>query len=82
MLKEKFLNELRAQLRDAFQAAKAGRPVSAADKHRCEGFMQAGEFLGLVTDEELASLINSVHISVYGQSILEKRMSHQSVRVH
>ncbi|MBK8454162.1 MAG: hypothetical protein WAQ53_13400 [Thiofilum sp.] len=82
MLKEKFLTELRAQLRDAFQAAKAGKPVSAADKHRCEGFMQAGEFLGLVTDDELAALINSVHVSVYGQSILEKRMAQQGMRLH
>lgn len=82
MLKEKFLTELRAQLSDAFQAAKAGKPISAADKHRCEGFMQAGEFLGLVTDDELSALINSVHISVYGQSILEKRMASKNIQIH
>ena len=81
MLKEKYLTELRSQLQDAFKAAKAGQPVSAADKYRCEGFMQAGEFLGLVTDDEISALINSVHISVYGQSILEKRMAHNT-RVH
>lgn len=82
-MKEKFLAELRQQLTETFTAAKAGIKVSDADKYRCEGFMQAGVALGLVTDDEVSSLINTVHIDVYGQSIVEKRLSKQtSKRVH
>lgn len=81
-MKEKFLNALREQLRDAFSAAKSGLKVSAEDKYRCEGFMQAGVELELVTDEEVAELIHSVHVSVYGQSIAERRSQEQGTRLH
>lgn len=82
MIKEKFLNALRGQLHDAFTAAKSGMKISAEDKYRCEGFMQAGVEMEVVTDEEVAKLINSVHISVYGQSIGERRSQEQGVRLH
>lgn len=81
-MKEKFLSALRLQLRDAFLAAKAGAKISAEDKYRCEGYMQAGIELELVTDEEVAKLINSVHISVYGQSIAERRSAQQGSALH
>ena len=81
-MKEKFLHALREQLREAFTAAKSGMKISAEDKYRCEGFMQAGVELELVTDEEVGKLINSVHISVYGQSIAERRSQEQGIRLH
>ncbi|MEZ5534215.1 MAG: hypothetical protein R3F02_01195 [Thiolinea sp.] len=81
-MKDKFLNALREQLHEAFTATKSGLKISAEDKYRCEGFMQAGVELELVTDEEVAKLINSVHISVYGQSIAERRSMEQGVRLH
>ncbi|MGB0845889.1 MAG: hypothetical protein ACPGSM_04150 [Thiolinea sp.] len=81
-MKEKFLNALREQLHEAFTAAKSGMRVSAEDKYRCEGFMQAGVAMELVTDDEVAKLINSVHLSVYGQSIAERRSMEQGTRVH
>jgi transcriptional regulator NrdR family protein len=82
MMKEKFLTALRKQLHEAFTAAKSGMKVSAEDKYRCEGFMQAGIEMEVVTDDEVAKLINSVHISVYGQSIAERRSMEQGVRLH
>nr|CAA6812189.1 MAG: Unknown protein [uncultured Thiotrichaceae bacterium] len=81
-MKEKFLHALREQLRETFMAAKSGLKVSAEDKYRCEGFMQAGVELDIVTDDEVALLINSVHISVYGQSIAERRSQEQGVKLH
>lgn len=81
-MKEKFLHSLREQLREAFMATKSGLKLSAEDKYRCEGFMQAGIELDIVTDEEVAKLINSVHISVYGQSIAERRSQQQGSRLH
>lgn len=81
-MKDQFINALRQQLHDAFSAAKSGLRISAEDKYRCEGFMQAGVELNLVTDEEVALLIDAVHHSVYGQSIAERRSLEQGSRLH
>ena len=72
-MKKKFLKNLEAQLRESMTAARAGEKISAADKYRCEGFMQAGVDLGLVSDEEIQELIKAVHVSVYGESITARR---------
>lgn len=81
-MKDKFLNALQKQLSEAFTAVKAGQRISIEDKYRCEGFMQAGVELGLVTDDEVSQLINSVHVSIYGESIAERRSKEQGTRVH
>ncbi len=81
-MKEKFIAELRQQLYDSLSAAKAGQKISAEDKYRCEGFMQAGIVMELVTDDEVSKLIDSVHISVYGQSIIERRLAAKGTRLH
>ncbi len=72
-MKKKFLKNLEAQLRDSLTATRAGEKISDADKFRCEGFMQAGVELGLVSDEEIQELIKAVHLSVYGESITARR---------
>ncbi len=72
-MKKKFLKNLEAQLRESLTAVRAGEKISAADKYRCEGFMQAGVELGLVSDEEIQELIKAVHVSVYGESITARR---------
>ena len=72
-MKKKFLKNLEAQLRESMTAARAGEKISVADKFRCEGFMQAGVELGLVSDEEIQKLIKAVHLSVYGESIIARR---------
>lgn len=60
-------------MRDSMSAARAGVKIADADKHRCEGFMQAGVELGLVSDEEIQDLIKAVHLSIYGESITARR---------
>ena len=72
-MKKKFLENLEAQLRETMTAARAGAKISDPDKYRCEGFMQAGVELGLVSDEEIQELIKAVHLSVYGESIISRR---------
>ncbi|GAA0426549.1 hypothetical protein GCM10009133_38900 [Cocleimonas flava] len=72
-IKEKFLKNLEAQLRESMTVARAGGKIADADKHRCEGFMQAGVELELVTDEDIQELIKAVHVSVYGESITARR---------
>ena len=72
-MKKKFLKNLKAQLHETMTAARAGAKISDADKFRCEGFMQAGVELDLVTDEEIQELIKAVHVSVYGETITARR---------
>ena len=72
-MKKKFLKNLEAQLRETMTAARAGAKIADADKYRCEGFMQAGVELDLVTDEEIQELIKAVHVSVYGETIVARR---------
>jgi hypothetical protein len=81
-MKKKFLKNLEAQLRESLTAARAGEKISAADKYRCEGFMQAGVELGLVSDEEIQELIKAVHVSVYGETITARRGKEKLGNLH
>lgn len=72
-MKEKFLKNLEAQLIETMSAARTGTKISDTDKYRCEGFMQAGVELDLVTDEEIQALIKVVHLRVYGETIVARR---------
>lgn len=72
-MKKKFLNNLKTQLIETMSAARAGAKISDEDKFRCEGFMQAGVELEIVSDEEIQELIKAVHVSVYGETIIARR---------
>jgi len=72
-MKKQFLMKLEAQIFETMNVAKAGAKISDADKYRCEGFMQAGVELGIVTDEEIQALIKEVHKDVFGESIVARR---------
>jgi len=81
-MKKKFLANLEEQLHETMNTAKAGLKISDADKYRCEGFMQAGVELDIVTDEEIQALIKTVHESVYGESILARRGKEKLGNLH
>lgn len=69
MTKDDYLNEVRRELKIIFQTIKLCRKNDAKEKYRCEGFMKAGVFLGLVTNTELRSVMEQVHFEVFGQTI-------------
>jgi len=72
MNKEKYLSRVENQLRQIFQASKEGYKNSA-EKHRLEGFMQAGVIVGLVTNTELNTLMEDVHLTVFGKTIKQRK---------
>lgn len=72
---EAFLSETQMRLNRMFSASKAGYKMPAMERHRLEGFMQAGVFLGLTSNEELTILMEQVHFSVFGMSINERKAS-------
>ena len=62
--KDKFINEVKRRIKIIFNASKEGCRVSSMEKHRVEGFMQAGVFLGIVSNEELYGVMQKEHISI------------------
>lgn len=60
-------------LRAMFSASKEGYKASDQERHRLEGFMHAGVFLGLVTQDELSEQMETIHQSIFGVSIAERK---------
>lgn len=73
MDKERYINEVTRQLRIIFTAIREGHKPPEALKHRCEGFMRAGVFLGVVKNTELSVLMGDLHIEVIGMTIAERQ---------
>ncbi|MDB2384836.1 hypothetical protein N9V90_03280 [Endozoicomonas sp.] len=67
-----YLREVADGLKQIFQAEKAGIQTSSKERHRCEGFMRAGTFLGLISTEGMSQLMESVHQEVFGTSIANR----------
>ena len=67
-----YLREVADNLKHIFQAEKAGIRTSSKERHRCEGFMRAGTFLGLVSQQDLSQLMDSIHYEVFGESIASR----------
>ena len=57
MNRENYLNEVEKRLNRLFTASKEGYKAAPAERHRLEGFMAAGVFMGLVTNAELAKVM-------------------------
>lgn len=73
MDKDQYLAEVESRLRRMFSASKSGYKTPAVDRHRLEGFMQAGVFFGLTDNRELTQLMEETHFSVFGKTIRERR---------
>lgn len=75
MNKAHFINEVEKQLRLIFGAIRDGNKPPEILRHRCEGFMRAGVFLGVVNNGELSELMEKIHFNVIGLTISERRAS-------
>ncbi len=78
MEKDKYLIEIRRQLNSFYRQVKAGHLPAPLTRHRIEGFMQAGIFLGLYTCKERDELLGAVHRDVFGVSVAirQEQLSH------
>ncbi|MBY6190040.1 hypothetical protein KUV22_06360 [Microbulbifer agarilyticus] len=73
MQQEKFTQEVARRLRQLFANSKLGMQIPVVERHRLEGFMQAGIYLGLNSKAELANLMEEIHIEVFGKTIAEHK---------
>jgi hypothetical protein len=73
-MKSRFVSDLKRQLREIYEQLKLQGKMPAQIKSRAEGFMLAGRRLGLVEKSELETLMENVHMEVFGLSINERRL--------
>ena len=73
MDKSDYMAEIQNRLNKIFRASAEGYKVPDIDRHRLEGFMQAGVFLKIATPAEMTSLLEEVHYSVFGKTIQERK---------
>lgn len=73
-LREQFLAETAKQLGRIYSDLKLRQKLGMKMKHRTEGYMYAGQQLGLVSKEELESLMEKMHFEVFAMSIAERRL--------
>lgn len=73
MTSDKYLDEVYTRLRALFIANKNGYSTGPAERHRLEGFMQAGVFMGLTSNAELTQLMEAVHQEVFGRPMAERK---------
>ncbi len=68
-----YLAEVEKRIKSVFSQSRNGHKVSSVDRHRLEGFMHAGVFMEMATIEEMSSLMETVHQSVFGKSIQQRK---------
>lgn len=76
--KEKFTQEVERRFLNLFKAANDGYKMPDIERNHLSGFIQAGVFMGLVTNAEMKQLMETVHYSVYGKSIKERKDRQQA----
>lgn len=73
MTRKDYLAEVESRLFRMFAASKEGHKAALIDKHRLEGFMNAGVFMGVASNRELSLLMENIHQSVFGMSIQDRK---------
>ncbi len=72
MNRENYINEVEKRLNRMFLASKDGYKAPSIERHRLEGFMNAGVFIGIITNDELSKLMDKIHFSVFGKTIQQR----------
>ena len=73
MDKSDYMAEIQNRLNKIFRASAEGYKVPDIDRHRLEGFMQAGVFLEIAAPTEMTSLLEEVHYSVFAKTIQQRK---------
>ena len=73
MDKNEYLTEVNKRLTKLFRASREGYKIPDIDRHRLEGFMQAGIFMGIATPAEMSKLLEEAHYSVFGKAIRDRK---------
>lgn len=80
-LRQQFIEEAKQRLLTMFNNSKQRIKASDAERFRLQGFMQAGVFLGLSSNNELQQLMEEMHKQVFSMSIRERRLQQEAGRI-
>lgn len=72
MDRNEFLKAVSSRLTHHFKASKEGYKDSA-ERHRMEGFMQAGIFMQITTLSEMNKLMEEIHFEVFDKTIEQRK---------
>jgi len=73
MDKSEYIAEVKKRLVWIFKASKEGYKIPDMERHRLEGFMYAGVFLGLATQAEMRTLLENTHVAIFGETVEERK---------
>lgn len=76
MDKKIFVDSCYVQLLSVFEKAKTHQKDDK-QKHRLEGYIQAGKVMGVISGEEAITLMEDAHFEIFGESI-ESRKSRKA----
>lgn len=79
MNKQDFIANCHQQLVLVFEKAKAHQKDDK-QKHRTEGFIQAGKMLGMISHEEAKEFMERAHFDVFGESIETRKSRKASLK--
>ena len=71
-MNNRFTDELVRRIERMCRASKEGYKASALERHRLEGFIEAGVFLGLTTNKDAQGLLETTYEQVFGRPMSER----------
>lgn len=71
--RQKYLQEIENNFFRLFSNAREGYQEPDQERYRLQGFIRAGVFLGLISNDEIRNLMDRVHVAVFGQTIQQRR---------
>ena len=80
MEQENFKRECHRQLLEHFNLVKKQK-VDDAMKHRIQGFINAGEFLNIVTREQAVQLIDIAHLEAFGVTEEQRKARNDKLKL-
>jgi hypothetical protein len=77
--KESFKRECKRQLKDYFQLLHKNK-LDTELKQRVQGFINAGEFLDVITRAEAIQLMDDAHLSVFGVTTEQRKVRKAEIK--
>lgn len=74
MNKEPFMKEVERRFIQLFKVSKSGHPIPPVERHRLQGFMQAGVFMELCNRSELNEVMERTHLEIFRKTIEQRKV--------
>ncbi len=79
MNKQDFMADCYEQLLTIFEKAK-NHQKDDRQKHRTEGYIQAGKVMGLITNDEVQATMDKAHFEVFAETIESRKSKKRSLK--